>query len=147
MIKLLTVIGARPQIIKAAAFSRAVAARKDEVCEKILHTGQHYDENMSGVFFGELGIPQPDYNLGVGSGSHGEQTAKMIEGIEKVLTERIRLESFEHSISKKRESIPCGMTCIFGICLRWYFFSASATYWVSTIFSGHLFNIALSSLV
>lgn len=86
MIKLLTVIGARPQIIKAAAFSRAVAARKDEICEKILHTGQHYDENMSGVFFGELGIPQPDYNLGVGSGSHGEQTAKMIEGIEKVLT-------------------------------------------------------------
>ena len=85
MINLLTVIGARPQIIKAAAFSRAVAARKDEVCEKILHTGQHYDENMSGVFFGELGIPQPDYNLGVGSGSHGVQTAKMIEGIEKVL--------------------------------------------------------------
>lgn len=85
MIKLLTVIGARPQIIKAAAFSRAVAARKSDVCEKILHTGQHYDENMSGVFFGELGIPQPDYNLGVGSGSHGAQTAKMIEGIEKVL--------------------------------------------------------------
>lgn len=85
MINLLTVIGARPQIIKAAAFSRAVAARKDEVCEKILHTGQHYDENMSGVFFGELDIPQPDYNLGVGSGSHGAQTAKMIEGIEKVL--------------------------------------------------------------
>ena len=85
MIKILTVIGARPQIIKAAAFSRAVAARRDEVCEKILHTGQHYDENMSGVFFEELGIPQPDYNLGVGSGSHGVQTAKMIEGIEKVL--------------------------------------------------------------
>lgn len=85
MINLLTIIGARPQIIKAAAFSRAVAARKSEVCEKILHTGQHYDENMSGVFFGELGIPQPDYNLGVGSGSHGVQTAKMIEGIEKVL--------------------------------------------------------------
>lgn len=83
--KLLTIIGARPQIIKAAAFSRAVAARKDEVCEKILHTGQHYDENMSGVFFRELGIPQPDYNLGVGSGLHGVQTAKMIEGIEKVL--------------------------------------------------------------
>lgn len=83
--KLLTVIGARPQIIKAAAFSRAVATHKDEVCEKILHTGQHYDENMSGVFFRELGIPKPDYNLGVGSGSHGAQTAKMIEGIEKVL--------------------------------------------------------------
>ncbi len=86
MIKLLTVIGARPQIIKAAAISRAVrgpfAGRAEE---KILHTGQHYDANMSEVFFSELGIPQPDYNLGVGSGSHGEQTAKMIAGIEQVL--------------------------------------------------------------
>ena len=86
MIKILTVIGARPQIIKAAAISRAVRERfADEVTEKILHTGQHYDENMSSVFFDELGIPQPDYNLGVGSGKHGEQTAKMIAGIEDVL--------------------------------------------------------------
>ena len=86
MIKILTVIGARPQIIKAAAISRAVRGRfADEVTEKILHTGQHYDENMSAVFFDELGIPQPDYNLGVGSGKHGEQTAKMIAGIEAVL--------------------------------------------------------------
>ena len=86
MIKILTVIGARPQIIKAAAISRAVRERfADEVTEKILHTGQHYDKNMSAVFFDELGIPQPDYNLGVGSGKHGEQTAKMIAGIEEVL--------------------------------------------------------------
>jgi len=86
MIKILTVIGARPQIIKAAAISRAVREKfADEVTEKILHTGQHYDENMSAVFFDELGIPQPDYNLGVGSGKHGEQTAKMIAGIEAVL--------------------------------------------------------------
>lgn len=85
MIKLLTVIGARPQIIKAAAISREIALNfSDEVQEKILHTGQHYDNNMSAVFFSELGIPAPDYNLGVGSGSHGVQTAKMIEGIEKV---------------------------------------------------------------
>ncbi len=86
MIKLLTVIGARPQIIKAAAISRAVRdGYADKIQEKILHTGQHYDANMSQVFFDELGIPAPDYNLGVGSGSHGAQTAKMIEGIEKVL--------------------------------------------------------------
>ena len=86
MIKILTVIGARPQIIKAAAISRVVRERfADEVTEKILHTGQHYDENMSAVFFDELGIPQPNYNLGVGSGKHGEQTAKMIAGIEEVL--------------------------------------------------------------
>ena len=87
MIKLLTIIGARPQIIKAAAISRSVAKYfPDKIEEKILHTGQHYDANMSQVFFDELGIPQPDYNLGVGSGSHGVQTAKMIAGIEEVLT-------------------------------------------------------------
>ncbi len=86
MKKLLTIIGARPQIIKAAALSRAIRTRfADKVTEKILHTGQHYDENMSGAFFAELGIPEPDYNLHVGSGSHGEQTAKMISGIEQVL--------------------------------------------------------------
>ena len=86
MIKLLTVIGARPQIIKAAAISRAVAKYYPGVVEeKILDTGQHYDANMSQVFFDELGIPQPDYNLGVGSGKHGEQTAKMIAGIEEIL--------------------------------------------------------------
>lgn len=86
MIKLLTVIGARPQIIKAAAISRVVRGDfSNLIQEKILHTGQHYDANMSQVFFDELGIPAPDYNLGVGSGSHGIQTAKMIEGIERVL--------------------------------------------------------------
>ena len=86
MIKLLTVIGARPQIIKAAAISRSIRKKySDQVEEKILHTGQHYDQNMSAVFFEELGIPQPDFNLGVGSGKHGEQTAKMIAGIEEVL--------------------------------------------------------------
>ncbi len=128
MIKLLTIIGARPQIIKAAALSREILrfaqddkggaqddkrdaqddkrdaqddkrgaqndnchpeeqkATKDlKIQETLLHTGQHYDANMSEVFFRELGIPAPDYNLGVGSGSHGEQTAKMLQGIEQVL--------------------------------------------------------------
>ena len=84
--KILTIIGARPQIIKAAAVSRAVAQQyRGQIVEKILHTGQHYDANMSQVFFDELGIPQPDYNLGVGSSSHGSQTAKMISGIEDIL--------------------------------------------------------------
>lgn len=88
MIKLLTIIGARPQIIKAAAISRAIKNYfSDKIEEKILHTGQHYDANMSQVFFDELEIPTPDYNLGVGSGKHGEQTAKMIAGIEQVLLE------------------------------------------------------------
>ena len=87
MIRLLNIIGARPQIIKAAAISRAIRTQfAGEVEEHILHTGQHYDTNMSEVFFRELGIPEPDYNLHVGSGSHGVQTAKMIEGVEAVLT-------------------------------------------------------------
>ncbi|MBR4738677.1 MAG: UDP-N-acetylglucosamine 2-epimerase (non-hydrolyzing) [Bacteroidales bacterium] len=85
--KLLTIIGARPQIIKAAAVSRALSGHSaDGINEYILHTGQHYDENMSAQFFEELGIPRPTYNLAVGSCSHGIQTAKMIGGIEEVLT-------------------------------------------------------------
>lgn len=86
MKKILTVVGARPQIIKSAAVSRAVKRRFPEsIDERILHTGQHYDVNMSKVFFDELGIPEPHYNLGVGSGRHGEQTAGMTAGIEQVL--------------------------------------------------------------
>ena len=84
--KIVTIIGARPQIIKAAALSRAIKEHfADMIHEVIVHTGQHYDNNMSQVFFDELGVPQPDYNLHVGSASHGQQTAKMIEGIERVL--------------------------------------------------------------
>jgi UDP-GlcNAc3NAcA epimerase len=86
MLKIITIIGARPQIIKAAALSRAIRTKySDRISEKIVHTGQHYDENMSEVFFREMGIPAPDYNLNVGSGSHGGQTASMISGIEKIL--------------------------------------------------------------
>jgi UDP-GlcNAc3NAcA epimerase len=90
MITIVTIIGARPQIIKAAALSRAIRTYyAHSIREIIVHTGQHYDTNMSEVFFEELGIPQPDYNLQVGSGAHGEQTAKMIIGIEEIL-ENIR---------------------------------------------------------
>jgi UDP-GlcNAc3NAcA epimerase len=85
MIKIVTVIGARPQIIKAAALSKAIKNYPDKITEIIVHTGQHYDENMSSVFFSELGIPLPDYNLGVGSGNHGVQTARMIAGLEEIL--------------------------------------------------------------
>lgn len=86
MIKIVTIIGARPQIIKAAAISRAILTDfYGQIQEIIVHTGQHYDENMSKVFFDELEIPRPDYNLKAGSGSHGVQTAKMIEGIEQIL--------------------------------------------------------------
>ncbi len=84
--KIVTIIGARPQIIKAAALSRAIKNNYSaSITEIIVHTGQHYDENMSQVFFDELGIPAPNYNLNVGSGSHGKQTATMIAGIEEIL--------------------------------------------------------------
>ena len=84
--KIITIIGARPQIIKAAALSRAIKCHHaKEIKEVIVHTGQHYDDNMSQVFFDELDIPRPDYNLHVGSASHGIQTARMIEGIEDIL--------------------------------------------------------------
>ena len=84
--KIITIVGARPQIIKASAISRAIGLFfKEEIEEIIVHTGQHYDQNMSQIFFEELGIPKPSYNINVGSGRHGQQTAKMIDGIEEIL--------------------------------------------------------------
>jgi UDP-GlcNAc3NAcA epimerase len=86
MLKIVTIIGARPQIIKAAALSRSIRNKfSEQITEIIVHTGQHYDANMSQVFFDELGIPAPDHNLNAGSGSHGRQTAMMITGIEAIL--------------------------------------------------------------
>lgn len=89
--KIATIIGARPQFIKAAAVSRAIveynrlASEADFINEVIIHTGQHYDEGMSAIFFRELEIPEPLYNIGVGSGSHGKQTGEMLAAIEKLL--------------------------------------------------------------
>lgn len=89
--KLLTVIGARPQFIKAAVVSRAIAAFNGRAAggrrmeEILVHTGQHYDDNMSAVFFQELCIPEPAHHLGVGSGPHGQQTGRMLEGLERVM--------------------------------------------------------------
>ena len=82
--KIVSVIGARPQFVKAATISRVIKPR-EEVQEVILHTGQHYDENMSKIFFEELNIPEPNYNLEVGSASHARQTGMMLQGIEEVL--------------------------------------------------------------
>ena len=87
--KLLTVVGARPQFVKAAAVSRAVAEHNgrggERVDEVLVHTGQHYDGNMSDVFFDEMGIPRPDYFLGVNGLTHGAMTGQMLEKIEAVL--------------------------------------------------------------
>lgn len=82
--KLVTIIGARPQFIKAATVSRVVSGC-DDINEVIVHTGQHYDNNMSQVFFDELQIPEPDYNLNIGSSFHGQQTGQMLAAIEEVL--------------------------------------------------------------
>jgi UDP-GlcNAc3NAcA epimerase len=84
-VKTVAVVGARPQFIKAAVVSRALSERCPDVHEVLVHTGQHYDANMSDVFFDELEIPRPDYNLGIGGGTHGQNTGRMIAGIEEVL--------------------------------------------------------------
>ncbi len=82
-----TVLGACPQFIKAAMVSRALAEHQHPFTETLIHTGQHFDANMSEVFFDELDIPRPDYNLGIGGGSHGQNTGRMLGKIEELLLE------------------------------------------------------------
>ena len=84
--KIITIVGARPQFIKAAAVSRAINTQhQGAIEEKLVHTGQHFDNNMSKVFFDELDIPPPHYQLDISGGSHGEMTGKMLGAIESVL--------------------------------------------------------------
>ena len=80
--KIVTVVGARPQFIKAAAMSRVLRAAHEEV---LVHTGQHHDPQMSDVFFRELHIPRPDYDLGIAGGTHAQMTARMLTAVEDVL--------------------------------------------------------------
>jgi UDP-GlcNAc3NAcA epimerase len=83
--KIFTIVGARPQFVKASIFSKLLKEEGDNIQEQIVHTGQHYDQNMSEIFFSNLGIPMPAYNLGVGGGTHGYNTGMMIIEIEKLL--------------------------------------------------------------
>ena len=87
-LKLLTVVGARPQFVKAAMVSRAIRESVSNISEEILHTGQHYDPELSDVFFSQMKIPQPAVNLGIGSGAHGEVTGKMLALIEREIINR-----------------------------------------------------------
>ncbi len=84
MTKILTIVGARPQFVKAAAVSREIS-KHQEIAEKIIHTGQHFDKNMSDIFFEEMKIPKPAYNLGINSLSHGAMTGRMLEKIEEII--------------------------------------------------------------
>lgn len=88
--KVLTIVGARPQFIKAAVISRAINEHNERnpcesITEVLVHTGQHYDQNMSEIFFNEMRIPKPAYYLGLGSGSHGAMTGRMLENIERII--------------------------------------------------------------
>jgi UDP-GlcNAc3NAcA epimerase len=86
ILKIVGIVGARPQFVKAAAVMRRLAS-KSQLQHVFIHTGQHYDENMSDIFFHELGLPKPDRHLGIGSGTHGAQTGRMLEAIEKTVAE------------------------------------------------------------
>ena len=81
--KLLTILGARPQFIKAGSVSREIS-KFDSIKEIIVHTGQHYDANMSDIFFDEMQIPKPNYFLGIGGKTHGAMTGQMMEKIEEI---------------------------------------------------------------
>ena len=84
--KIVTIVGARPQFIKAAAGSRQIRKEHKEI---LVHTGQHFDDNMSAIFFREMQIPEPDFNLGISGGSHAQMTAKMLVGIENIVLKEI----------------------------------------------------------
>ncbi|HEY6823124.1 MAG TPA: UDP-N-acetylglucosamine 2-epimerase, partial [Steroidobacteraceae bacterium] len=87
-IRTVSIVGARPQFVKLSPVSRAMRQARRAISDEIVHTGQHYDAAMSSVFFDELDIPAPAVNLGIGSASHGRQTARMLEAIEAYLQQQ-----------------------------------------------------------
>lgn len=108
-IKIITVVGARPNFMKAAALVKAFA-KKRNVKHMLVHTGQHYDKKMSEVFFGELGLPEPDVNLNVKSGSHAQQTAKIMQKFEKVCVNE--KPDCVIVVGDVNSTIACGLTAV-----------------------------------
>ena len=99
--KIVTVIGNRPQFVKAAAVSRPLRARHQEV---LVHTGQHYDDELSTIFIEELGVPRPDYELGLGTGTNTEQTGRMLGALGPLLAEERPDRSEERRVGKECRS-------------------------------------------
>lgn len=116
MIKIISVVGARPNFMKVAPIARALTKRNQEFKHVLVHTGQHYDVNMSDAFFTDLEMPQPDYFLGIGSGSHAEQTAKVMVEFEKVLIAEkpdlvIVVGDINSTVAAALTSVKLGIKC------------------------------------
>src|SRR6266545_2831203 len=106
------VVGARPNFVKMAPVIAALRARLPASLHLVVHTGQHYDRELSEIFFEELGLPRPDYALGIGSGDHGAQTARAWEGIERVLKEnRVDLVVVAGDVNSTLAGALAGIKC------------------------------------
>lgn len=108
-LKILHVAGARPNFMKVAPIIAAMARRGDAIRQQLIHTGQHYDENMSRVFFDQLGLPRPDRNLEIGSGSHAQQTGRIMEAFEKVVMED--RPDWVSVVGDVNSTLACSLVC------------------------------------
>src|SRR5215207_3905167 len=109
MLKVINVVGARPNVMKVAPVVEAMRSRAAEFAPLVVHTGQHYDERMSAAFFRDLGLPEPDVHLGVGSGSHARQTAAVMERFEPVVLEH--RPDWVVVVGDVNSTLACALVC------------------------------------
>src|ERR687893_1467907 len=109
MLKVINVVGARPNFMKVAPIVEAMRRRASEFAPVVLHTGQHYDERMSDAFFRDLGLPMPDVHLGVGSGSHAQQTAAVMQKFEPVVLEH--RPDWVLVVGDVNSTLACALVC------------------------------------